>query len=276
MSSEELDWRRIAVQRASLAPTGFLLPALEAHLVTVHLKGAPALDCRIGRQAHDGQAAAWDATIVPAGTASTWGIGNDCDLLQICLDPDLVVAAGDEVVAPYPAPVAIEPAFLVRDATLTRIAEDLLTELQTPSLATGFYAETLARLLAVHLLRSYSTLSGLIDTGPYAISPARLRRALVFIEENLGSQLSVTAVAEVVGMTLYHFAKTFKRATGYSPYRYITERRVDRARRLLVETDLDIAHVAQRVGLSSQSHFTALFARHTGLTPKRYRDLMRG
>jgi len=275
-SSLDLGWRWIAVQRVRLSPTRFSLPALEAHLIAVHLQGAPAVTCRTATDTCRNQAAAWDATILPAGTTSDWRFDGDCELLHVYLDPRLIERAAAEIEAAKSEPVNVATAFLVRDPILTRMAEELLIEVQAPGLATRFFAGSSARLLALHLLRSYSNRADLVDSGPYVISPAKLRRALAYIDDNLDSQISITAIAEVVGMTLYHFAKTFKLATGRSPYRYVTERRIELAKRLLMETDLEIAQIAHRVGLSSQSYFTALFARHTGLTPKRYRDLMRG
>lgn len=72
-------------------------------------------------------------------------------------------------------------------------------------------------------------------------------------------------------MNPFHFVRTFKQATGYAPHQYIVNRRVERARRLLAETELPVAQVALSVGFQNQSHFTKVFRRATGATPRTFR-----
>jgi AraC family transcriptional regulator len=79
-------------------------------------------------------------------------------------------------------------------------------------------------------------------------------------------------MAAVVHMSPFHFARAFKAATGQPPHRYLTQRRMERAKILLSVTRLPVAEVANRVGFSNQSHFSAQFRRATGTTPKGYRE----
>ena len=72
-------------------------------------------------------------------------------------------------------------------------------------------------------------------------------------------------------MSPFHLAHVFKEAMGVAPHQYVVRRRVERAKELLADTDLPIAEIALKVGCASQSHFSALFHRVTGLTPQNYR-----
>lgn len=94
-----------------------------------------------------------------------------------------------------------------------------------------------------------------------------------YINENLERDLTLSEIAASVGMSSYHFARTFKQATGLPPHQYLIKLRLENAKRLLAQTNLAIAEIAYRVGFASQSHFTTLFRKHVGTTPKAYRDL---
>jgi AraC family transcriptional regulator len=63
----------------------------------------------------------------------------------------------------------------------------------------------------------------------------------------------------------------FKAATGEAPHGFLQRRRMERAKRLLIETQMPVAELALACGFSSQSHFTVSFRKHVGLTPSKYR-----
>lgn len=99
----------------------------------------------------------------------------------------------------------------------------------------------------------------------------QLRRVTDFVEANLEGALGLEALAGVVGLSPSHFARSFKRATGSTPHRFVLTRRLERARELLTTTALPLGDVAHVTGFSSQSHFTALFRARHGATPARFR-----
>jgi AraC family transcriptional regulator len=74
-------------------------------------------------------------------------------------------------------------------------------------------------------------------------------------------------------MSVFHFAKAFKQATGQAPHQYLTARRLLQARALLHDKRLPIAQVAGLVGLS-HSHFTVVFRRLMGMTPRKFREVL--
>ena len=127
--------------------------------------------------------------------------------------------------------------------------------------------------LAQEIVNAYlsATLAPIEVVG--GLPPRRLQRVFSHIRENIGRELSVTELAQVVGMSQYYFSKLFKMSTGTTPHQYVMRQRVERAQELLRETQTPLAHVATQVGFETQSHFTSVFRRLVGATPKHYREM---
>jgi AraC-like DNA-binding protein len=98
-----------------------------------------------------------------------------------------------------------------------------------------------------------------------------LREVFAYIDQNLAQPLALEDLAQVARLGRSHFARAFHAMVGNSPMRFITERRICRARDMLVETDASLAEIAAKVGFSSQSHLTTAFRQSIGITPARYR-----
>lgn len=100
----------------------------------------------------------------------------------------------------------------------------------------------------------------------------QLRRAVEFIDANIGHAIRIDEVARTVGVSRFHFHRLFRKSTGLTPHQFIVQRRIARARELLSTSKLPIVDVGGRVGFADQSHFTTTFRRITSMTPKTYRD----
>ena len=100
----------------------------------------------------------------------------------------------------------------------------------------------------------------------------RLERVLHCMEARLAEPILLQELAAEIDMSPFHFARMFKLSTGRSPHAYLTVQRMERAKRLLSESPLSLAEVANRIGYQTQAHFTGVFHRQVGTTPKVYRD----
>lgn len=105
------------------------------------------------------------------------------------------------------------------------------------------------------------------------LPPRRLQRVFAHVRENIAQELAVAELARVVGMSQYYFSKLFKLSTGTTPHQYVMRQRVERAQELLREGGTPLAEVATHVGFETQSHFTSVFRRLCGATPKHYREM---
>lgn len=105
-----------------------------------------------------------------------------------------------------------------------------------------------------------------------AIPPDRhLLRARDLIDAHYGEPLDLGALARAACVSRWHFVRTFRRAFGETPHRYLLTRRMERAAALLRSTDHSVACICAEVGLTSVGSFTSSFKATYGETPTAYR-----
>jgi len=207
--------------------------------------------------------------VLPSGLDHQAALEGNSEHLALYLDPSLITKAADE--AQLSGSIEIAERYTRRDNVINSVGLALLGELETEGLSGRLYAESLGNVLAVHLLRYYSvpTLQPVTFTG--GLSAMKLRQVTEFIGDNYSRDLRLAELAQVAGMSSFHFAREFKRTTGTTPHQYLIKFRIERAKALLARNDLPLTEVGLRSGFSHQSHFTRLFRRITGTTPNSYR-----
>jgi AraC family transcriptional regulator len=111
------------------------------------------------------------------------------------------------------------------------------------------------------------------------LAPWRIRRLQAFVEERLSQSIQIADLSGAVGLSVSHFARAFGRSFGEPPHRYVIRRRLDRASRLMLTSDMALSELAVACGFTDQAHFCRLFRRHTGRTPadwrREWRDTIR-
>lgn len=105
------------------------------------------------------------------------------------------------------------------------------------------------------------------NNGALAQTGTKLDAMLDFIDANLAEPLRLEALAARAGASRAHFVRRFRRLTGFSPHRYLTQRRIEKAKELLRGSRRNLADIALDVGFGNQSHFTQVFHQNTGMTP---------
>ena len=167
---------------------------------------------------------------------------------------------------------AIRPLIGVQDPVVRRLGELALQEVRGGGSGGRLYAESLAAMLSVHLLRSYGSSSRSPVPHKGGLAPLTMGRILEYIEAHLDQELGVIELAAVAGLSPHHFGVAFKTSVGMPPHQFVIDRRIRHALHLLRNEDRSIAQVARAAGFSSQSHFTTSFRRMTGMTPARFRQ----
>jgi AraC family transcriptional regulator len=112
-------------------------------------------------------------------------------------------------------------------------------------------------------------------TGKAKVAPElakwRLVRVLTYMDANIGEPMTLMHLAAAAGLSRMCFARQFRAATGIRPHEYVLRKRIERAQRMLTETPDSLVHIALSVGFQTQAHFTTVFKRMVGSTPRRWR-----
>jgi AraC family transcriptional regulator len=162
------------------------------------------------------------------------------------------------------------PRYAVADPHVQHLALSMLEEARLGAPHGALYADGLSLALLAYLLAP-------VGETPLARRSGRLPQAKAaavrdYVTAHLSSDIALVDLARIAGFSAHHFAMLFKSTFGDTPHRYVLAQRVDAARRLLREDGLSISDVALALGFADQSHFTAIFRKATGTTPKRFRE----
>lgn len=210
--------------------------------------------------------------VTPAGTTAQWQHSGHPEILQVYLRDSVYADAVNEMYGCDISKAQIVPRFAILDALLEQLAIGIVTALRDGSVQDGLYVDTLAQMMAVHLARHHSSRSSAVGAPlERPISNAKMRRVVDFIEENLDRDLSLEVMALEAEISPLYLPRAFKTAIGQSPHQYVLQRRIQKARNLLMSTDIPIADIALAVGFSSQSHLSNWFLRLVGVSPASYR-----
>jgi len=158
-----------------------------------------------------------------------------------------------------------------KDVRLEHLLRVLHLELQQGAPTGLLFREQVGDAIAVLLAKQYATVKvGLWGTRG-SIPPSRLKQVLDYIEDHLDQQTHLSDLAQTASMSPFYFARLFKNSVGVSPHKYVTMRRIERAKEMLRRSDLSVFEIGIRVGYSDNKHFRVMFRREVGVSPSVFR-----
>lgn len=157
-----------------------------------------------------------------------------------------------------------------RDSFIATTVEQLWLEAETPDRRTTMFGDAAAVALTVALLRHADTRRRTRQPGG-ALGTIRLAKVLTLMRERLDEDLNLDTLAASVGLTPWHFARTFRAATGETPLARLRRVRVERATELIRARAAPLAEVALACGFADQTHMTRAFRTVLGTTPGQLR-----
>jgi len=282
LSSRESGWEDVAVCRHFLSHESgrTSIPTIpDIHLVLVE-QGTLYLESKdtdgFQEKVH---ARPGDLFLTPGGSAPyecSWRklSSEPIQSLQVYLNADLFARTTAQLTEDDLVHQKLPALSGFRDPLLTQIALALPQALLAQAATTGrLYADTAAQMLTVHLLSRYLAAHPhlQIQDNTQGLTHRQIAQLTDYILAHLHTPLSLETLAQQVSLSSYHFAHLFRQATGETPHQFVIRTRIDRAQRLLRETDSPLSQVALSVGFQSQSHFTQVFKERLGETPRQYR-----
>jgi AraC family transcriptional regulator len=163
---------------------------------------------------------------------------------------------------------AVEPVIGLQDEILGGVMRALTAEVLQGGNSGARFADAMLTVIATQLLRLF----GAANVAPKGgITGRQLRLVMDHVDAKLEHDLAVGDLANIAGLSEAHFSRAFKQTAGMSPQKFITERRLERAKRLLADTPDSLIHIALACGFSDQAHFSRSFQQAFGVSPSALR-----
>ena len=271
LSSRPLGWKLLNFERREVGPSCRDLPeGATEHLVFVSLGGG-----MLERESAEGKArhvlTPGFVAVLPSGHPVRWSWTSRISFSLLALQPEVLLQVAQEYLGLEADQVQLAYTEREQDPAIATIAAALAREAVRGDAGSRAYAESLACILAVHLLRNYRAEQTEVEprSEPSSV-PRAVSRALSFIRQNQTSDISLADIAAAAHLSPFHLTRLFKRALGVAPYQYLIQMRVNSARALIAAGGggYSLAQIATSVGFADQSHLTRHFKKVLGVTPK--------
>ena len=236
------------------------------HVLCLHLGEPVPVSYRVDRHQRQGVRLHGQYCVVPAGSSTRWVVSRPARSLLLRLTPTLLGETSQAMGMGADGSL-LAPAIHVRDPQVERIGWMMQAEDHDAYPGGRLFTDSLASALAARLLALQSRRSLSADKPGRALPAWRLRRVQEYIEAHLDEPLSLMELAAVAGYSASHFKPLFKQATGLPVHRYVLERRVERARLLLLQGEQRIGEIASAAGFSHASHMARCLRRVLGQSP---------
>ena len=268
--SDGRGWSSLYASTQREAPYEAQYPAVQDHLIVLHLDGPVGVRRRLGAEESHKIVPPGGLFILPGGVEFGVELEGELDSLHVYLRRQLVAEVADDLGLDGPD-LALTPRLGERDLLIERLALGVREALTDDDAAAGVYVDYLSRALAAHLLRQHSNCApARIEPPRGGLTAAQIALAADFMEAHLDRPLGLAEIASACGLSPTHFARRFKAALGVPPHQKLMQLRVERAKRLL-QGPLPIVEVALACGFAHQEHLTRVFRNLTGMTPASFR-----
>lgn len=276
LCSAATGWRGGLLRRWRSTAAAMEQPRLDQHYAVLHLDGAKRITRRGNGPDVVVEAKPAASSLVRAGSSHSWSTEGPIGFAHLYIDPLSVGRIVRERFDRDARSVELADCVGVDAPLLAALFLAMMAEVEAPGPAPRLVLDTLLQSFLVQLVCRHSSLGEETRTTAlrpisYGIAPRRLRRVLDFVEANLADDLALDDLASVAGSSRFHFSRAFRDATGFPPYRYLVQRRIEVAKNLLLEDELTTEAIAAQCGFKSAGQFAVMFKQVFGTTPARFR-----
>lgn len=162
-------------------------------------------------------------------------------------------------------------AVLEDDLVIARITKSILPFLGRSDSLSALALDQFSLVLGAHLLQRYGVFQKTLRRSKGGLAPWQKRRASELLHENMQGRIRLSDIARECGLSVSHFARSFKTSFGVSTHQWLLQHRIEHAKQLMRQTSLSLIHIAIQSGFNDQAAFTRTFRQLVGVSPGRWR-----
>lgn len=246
------------------------LPGLDTHVVMTYYGTAQQATWRQGGKRVESRTRRGSITLIPEGEDGRWDVEGPIEVSHVYLPDWRLQSAAEAMAVPHRVELIGRNCF--DDPTSAQIMAILGKEAASSDAGASLFVEQAVDLLCTQLIRAHSSFGAAQAVAPRrGLADWQVRRINDYMIAHLDHAISLDELAGLVELSRFHFATSFRLATGMTPHEWLTSLRMNRARELLAHTELPIIAIALEVGFETPSAFSASFRKSAKMTPSAYR-----
>ncbi|MDY7066502.1 HTH-type transcriptional activator RhaS [Pseudomonas extremaustralis] len=272
-ASDELGWKDIQQRSYRYKGQDVLIPALDHFMIVYYFFGCTPMDRCVDEGWTRTACAPGDISLLTMSQDSHWNWTEDIDVSHLYLSNALMSRVAMDVMERPIEEVRLHDLLRTQDSILASIVGAITNEVGNRAMGGALYVEALSLQLAIHLLRHYASVTFKESSAPGRLSQQQKKYVLEFIDSHLEDSIRLDEMADAVGLGVWTFARKFSESFDCSPHTFVTERRIERAKRMLYNGTLSIKEIAYHCGFSDQAHLTRVLRTKLGVTPTQLRRI---
>ncbi|WP_037454338.1 helix-turn-helix domain-containing protein [Sphingobium chlorophenolicum] len=270
-SSAALGWTSLFLSEQQEEPFKASAEPVPDHLLIFHLGGLAQVTGVVEDMKIQAVIPPGTLCLCPANSTLSIELENSIETLHLYIRSSVVNDVAKSLGYDFPDGIRLRPRVGQRDELLEQLAFEVRSVAASGGASTALYVDQMALAIAARLIRHDYSKEPAPAANSRGLARGRLKRVQDFVEAHLERSIQLQELSLIAGLSVSHFVRQFKRATGVSPHQFVLRRRVERAKRLLAHSDQSLAEIAFSCGFSHQEHLTHTFRRHVGSTPGNYR-----
>jgi AraC family transcriptional regulator len=266
-SSDHLGWSGFGAELIGISAGVHRVPAADEHRIGMHVGSPVTAHCRCDGQRLSRVQVQGDVDVIPAGLDGQWSDDADCTILRVTFTEEFAQRTLSQL-GGRGAHSQIRPRFQWRDPRFQHLAWALRSELEAVHASDALYAESLCVAMIVRLANGDEALD--TRSAKKVLTRNSAMRVVEYIEAHLDAPLTLAELAHVAGISVPHFKVLFRETFNVPVHRYVVEKRVERAKLLLLQGKLAVSQIALDCGFAHASHMAHWMKRILGVTPASY------
>ena len=270
-TSEELGWKDLEQRSYRYKGQDVQIPPLDHFMIVSYCMGQTPMDRCIDEGWKRTACAPGDISLLTMSQTSHWHWTEQIDVSHVYLSNELMSRVAMDVMERPIEEVRLHDLLRTQDPLLSSIVDAITREVISSGIGGSLYAEALGMQLTIHLLRHYASVTFKENGASGRLSQQQKKRLLEFIDAHLQDPIRLDEMADTVGLGVWTFSRKFSESFDCSAHTFVTEQRVERAKRMLYEGKLAIKEIAYLCGFSDQAHLTRVLRAKLGVTPAQLR-----